>query len=317
MSQEQATKLDADESIFFGRQLESVKAKSYDVMYPELKARTLIPVSYSAGPGAETIKYEQYDQVGMAKIIASYADDLPRADIKGKEFIASIKSIGASYGYSVQEIRAARYANKPLEQRRANAAKRAIMQKENQIAFMGDAASGLQGLLTHANITIYTLPQDGVQNGTTASTAAAAKFINKTPDQVLRDLNAFANGIVATTFGVEAPDTLLLPIGTKNYLTSTARSQFSDASILKYFLDNQSFIKNVEWLNELSSLTGAGVDSMLAYKRDPDKLTLEIPQDFEQFPAEPRGLEFMIACHERIGGVLVYYPLSVTRADGI
>lgn len=301
-------KLDADESIFFGRQLEFVKAKSYDVVYPELKARMLIPVSSEAGPGAETIKYEQYDQVGVAKIIASYADDLPRADIKGKEFIASVKSLGDSYGYTIQEIRAARFANKPLEQRRANAARRAMLQAENTIAFKGDVDSGLQGLLTHSNITIYTLPADG--------TGGSTRLSSKTPDQVLRDLNGFVNGIVETTFGVEVPNTLLLPLSLKNSLTSTPRSINSDSSILKYFLDNQDFIKQVEWLNELKNLTAPGVDSMLAYNKNPDKVSLEIPQDFEQFPAEARGLEFVVACHERIAGVIVYYPLSISRADG-
>lgn len=49
--------LDANESIFFERELEHVKARSYDIKYPEFKATMLIPVSTEAGPGAETITY--------------------------------------------------------------------------------------------------------------------------------------------------------------------------------------------------------------------------------------------------------------------
>ncbi len=45
----------------------------------------------------------------MAKIISSYASDLPRADVKGKPTTAIIKSLGDSYGYSIQEMRASGY----------------------------------------------------------------------------------------------------------------------------------------------------------------------------------------------------------------
>lgn len=302
--------LDADESIFFGRQLEHVKAKSYDVKYAELKARALIPVSSEAGPGAETIKYEQFDQVGMAKIIASYADDIPRADVKGKEFISVVRSLGASYGYNVQEIRAAKMAGKPLEQRRANAAKRAIMQIENSIAFFGSAAHGILGFLNHPNISSITLAADGTGSTTT--------FATKTPAQILRDLHRVSNFVVENTRAVEQADTMLLPVTQFNLLKSTPWSTTGDGkSILDLFLEQSPYIKQVEWVNELQGAGAGGTNRMMVYKKSPDHLTLEIPQDFEQFEPQSRNLEFVVPCHSRIGGVLIYYPLSVAFADGI
>ena len=103
----QFVNLDAGETLFFERELENRKAQTYDVIRAPLKAFELIPVSSTAGAGAESIVYEQYDATGVAKMIANYADDLPRADVKGKEFVAKVKSVGNSYGYSLQEIRAA------------------------------------------------------------------------------------------------------------------------------------------------------------------------------------------------------------------
>lgn len=300
--------LDADEGIFFARQLEHVKAKSYDVVYAELKARQVLPVDNSAGPAAETIKYEQYDSVAVAKLISSYADDLPRADVKGKEFISPVKSLGASYGYNVQEVRAARMAGKPLEQRRADAAKRAILQKENTIALFGDSASGLKGFINNPNISSVVLPADG--------TGSSALFSAKTADQILRDLNSVCNFIFSNTKGVEQPDTLLLPVSTFTFLATTPRSTVSDTTILEYFKLNQPFVKEVGWMNELTGAGVGGTNRMIAYKRSADKLTLEIPQDFEQFPVQEKGLEFVIPCHSRLGGVIMYYPLSVCFADG-
>jgi hypothetical protein len=56
---------------------------------------------------------------------------------------------------------------------------------------------------------------------------------------------------------------------------------------------------------------------MVAYKKDPDMFTLEIPQMFEQLPVQERNLEYVIPCHARIGGVIIPYPLSLYIMEGI
>lgn len=309
--------LDSAETIFFDRELEARKSKTYDVVKAPLKAFELIPVSTEAGAGAETIAYEQYDEVGVAKIIANYADDLPRADVKGKEFFARVKSVGNSYGYSLQEVRAARMAGKPLEQRKANAAARAQRETWNRIAFYGDAEAGLQGFLTNPNI-----PDGSVAQGAGAGNPRA--WSGKTPDEILKDMNEIANSIVDVTNGAERPDTLVLPIAQYTHIASTPRSSTSDTTILDFFLQNNPFITAVEWANELDSaqLAANGVsgftgDVMVAYRRDPDVLTLEMPVMFEQLPVQEKGLEYTVPCHSRIGGVIVYYPLACAIRDSI
>lgn len=303
-------RLDSEESIFFARELEAIKAKTYDVKYAELKYLQLLPLSTEAGPSAEEITYRQYDMVGMAKIIGNYADDLPRVDVKGKEFKSKVKSLGDSFGYNIQEIRASRMAGKSLEQRRASVARRAIEQLANRLAFFGDTASGIVGFITHPNISTVTLPADG--------TGASKLWSTKTPDQILRDMNLVANSIVSNTKGVEVPDTMVLPIEQYNLIASTPRSANSDTTILKYFLTNNPYIKTVSWLNELDNAgTGGVLDVMVAYRKDPDALQVEVPSPFEQLEPEKRGLEYVIDCLMRFGGVSVYYPLSVAKAEGL
>lgn len=305
---QQFIKLDNDESAFFIRQLTSIKTKTYDVRYPELKARQFIPVSNEAGPGASVILYRQYDMIGIAKIIAAYGSDLPRADVKGKEFTANIKSLGASYGYTIQEIRAARQAGLPLEQRKANAAKRAILRLEDKLALLGDSDNALVGLLSNANVPEVAIPADGTGSSTLWST--------KTATQMVRDVNLLVNQIVVTTFGVEEPNTVLMPIGQYN-LFSTAQMPNINMTALQFLLANSPFIKEVQpWTLLAGAGTGAS-DVMLCYNKSPDKLTMEVPQDFEQFPVQEHGLEFEVSCHSRFGGVLIYYPLSLAKTHGL
>lgn len=308
----QFVKLDADESIFFGRELEKVKTKTYDILFPEYKALSLIPMGEEVDPGAETIKYEQYEEVGIAQILASYSDDVPRADVKGKEFRSPVKPLASSYGYNLQEIRAAKMAGKPLAQKKANAAKRAIDYKQNLIGFFGDSATGLLGLINHPNIQEYTVPADGAGGG-----GNSKLWANKTAEQILRDMNGVCNQIFEVSMGVHQATTLLLPLTSYTKAATTMMGTNANETILSFFLKTNPFVKEVTWLNELKDAGAAGVDRMIAYMKNPDVLTLEIPQPFEQLPVQEEGFEFITYCHQRTGGVIVYYPMAICFADGM
>jgi hypothetical protein len=317
MDKIQSVALDANETFFFARELEYIKSKSYDIEFPEMKAFKHIPISTEAGEGAQSITYAQFEETGLARIIESYADDLPRADIRGKEYTSPVKSIGVSYGYSVQEIRAAIYVGRSLTQRQANAARRANDQRINRLAWFGDNTYRILGILNNTNIPANFVPNDG--------TGGSTLWVNKTPDQILRDLNQVTNSIVALTKGVEMPNTVLLPVEQYTQIASTPRSSVSDTTILEYFIQNNPFITTVDWVPELA---GAGPTQespdpavpsnvFIAYDKNPDKLTMEIPMPFTQYPPQERGLEFVVPCESRYGGIIVYYPLSLTIGEGI
>lgn len=310
----QFVNLDAAETVFFARELESKAARSYDVIKAPLKAFELFPVDTSDGPGCETISYKQFDQTGIAKIIGNYADDLPRANVKGKEFFAKVKSVGNSYGYSLQEIRAAQFANRPLDQMQANAAARAQREKWNRIAFYGDAEYDLQGFLTNVNI-----PEGTVVAGAALGTA----WSTKTPDEIIKDVNEMINSVIALTNGAEQVNTVAMPIAQYTLINTTPRSATSDTTILQ-FLQNSHPGVEFMWANELDSaqLAANGVtrftgDVMMAYRRDPEVVQLKMPVLFETLPVQEKGLEYEIPCHSRIGGVVVRYPLAAVFRDGI
>lgn len=304
-----STNLDANETFFFSRELEYVKSKSYDIEFPEMKAFRHIPISTEAGEGALAITYAQFEEVGMARVIESYADDLPRADIRGKEYTTPVKSIGASYGYSIQEIRAAILVGRSLTQRQSNAARRANDQKINKLAWFGDPVYNILGILNTPNIPSTSVPNDG--------SGASTLWINKTPDQILRDLNEITNSIMSLTNGVEMPNTVLLPVAQYTLIASTPRSSVSDTTILEYFIQNNPFVTTVDWVPELAGAGTSGADIFIAYDKNPDKLTMEIPMPFTQYPPQERGLEFVVPCESRYGGIIVYYPLSLSIGEGI
>ena len=58
---------------------------------PGMNGLSLVPVSSEAPEWAETVTERIYDMVGMAKVIANYADDLPRADVAMTERAVKVK----------------------------------------------------------------------------------------------------------------------------------------------------------------------------------------------------------------------------------
>lgn len=306
-----------DVSVFFARELDHVKAQSYDVEYPELTALSLFPISSEADAGAETITYYTYDKRGMAKVISNYSTDLPRADVIGKPTTVQIKSLGASYGYSAQEMRASRMAGKGLDARKAESARYAIDNATNKIAWAGDAENGLMGVLsTGQNIPLYSVP-----NGASGQ----SDWAHKTADEILADINGMQAQVADTTNNVERPDTLVLSAD-RYMLISNKRIDDTAVTIKKFILDNAPYIKEIVSAAELGAknvdtnpyaAASNGSAVALLFTKDERKLSLENPMPYYQYPVQAEKLETVVPCEARTAGVIVYYPLSAIIAVGI
>ena len=307
-----------DASVFFARELDYVKVQSYDVEYPELTALTLFPQSSEADPGAETVTYYTYDKTGLAKVIDNYSTDLPRVDVTGQPSYAQVKSIGASYGYSAQEMRASRLAGKSLDARKAESARYQIDSLTNKIAWAGDEESGLMGVLsTGQNIPLYTIAAGG--------TSSKTKWTEKTADEILDDINGMAKQVAKVTKNVERPDTLCVPAEVYMHI-STKRIDDTATTVLAFILEHAPYIKNVVSTAELDSdsvetnpyaAASGGQGVAFLFKNDARKLTLESPMPFFQYPIQARNLEIVTPCEARTAGVIVYYPLSALIAVGV
>jgi hypothetical protein len=287
--------------LFLERQLEYIRPQIFEVAYADIKYPTLLPVTSEAGQGAQTFTYRIMDSTGEFKLIADAADDLPRSDISQVEKSINIRSFGGSFGYTVQELRAAQMANIALEQRRAAAVRRAYEEKVEAVAMFGESTVGLAGFFN--NSTVDVIAADYWFTGTTAS---------GTSQEMLELLNYGVSAIINASNMKEQPDTILLAYEDYNKISTTRNSDSSDVTVLEYFLRTNPYIRNVEPINQLDKDNSVlNTNRMVVYKRDPEKVQLHIPQPLELFPPQQRGLEFIVPAHARVGGVALYYPKSV------
>lgn len=299
---------DASASYFFLRELEHVQRISRDTKQKKLKGTLLIPVSSEAPEWADTITWRRLTKVGLAKVIADYAHDFPRADVYREEFSIRVKDIGSSYGYNKKEIMQARSTGQSLDRERAMGCKRAVDEKQDDITWNGDPTYNIQGFIDYPGISEYNVP-----NGTGGNTT----FASKTPDEILADLNGIVDTVIDTTNGVEAPDTMIMPIEQFRDISTRRLTDGTDETVLSFFLKTNGVIKNVDWVVELKTAGAGATARMMVYPKDPNYLRVEIPQMYREEPPQQKGLEFEIVAMQSTAGVLVYYPLSIAYADGI
>lgn len=306
-------RLDARATAALALELEDVRAQTYDIKYPTLKARTLIPVDTSVDPGAESVAYKQWDEYGMAEIIANYADDLTMVDTLAEKFTSPIESLGKGYQYSIQDLRRAAMSGSNLDQRRARAARRSIERSIDEIASVGNAKSKLKGLINHPNVTILTAANDG-----TSTRWVGGRATPKTSLLIQKDMHTAITQIWTATKQVHEANTIVLPTTEYGHISQTPVGTDNQTTILRSFLANNPSIDMVDFWYKLDTADAAGTGPrMVVYQRDPEIMELVIPQEFEQFPPQARNLAFIVPCHARIGGVLMYYPLAVAYMDGI
>lgn len=285
--------------LFLERQLEYIRPQVFEVAYADIKYPTILPVTSEAGPGAQTFTYRVMDATGEFKLIADAADDLPRADISQVEKSINIRSFGGSFGYTVQELRAAQMANIALEQRRASAVRRAYEEKVEEVAMFGESSVGLQGFFNNATVDVIAADKWFTDSGTTAQ-------------EMLDLLNYGVTAIINGSNMKEQPDTILMAWEDYNTISTRRNSDSSDVTVMEYFLRTNPYIRNIEPINQLDAdKSTLSKNRMVFYKRDPQKVQLHIPQPLELFPPQQRGLEFIVPAHARVGGVALYYPKSV------
>jgi hypothetical protein len=287
-------------SLFFARQLDYVKSTVYTRKFPAMNADLLVPDSTDMPEWAETITVYSYDQVGMAKIIANYADDLPRADARGTLRIVGVKTMGDSYGYNLNEIRASRAIGAGLDVRKATAARRAMDLLIARIKMIGDPDYGLYGLFTFPNISEIILPHPGPWDLLDGQ-------------QIWENMTAMKTGYDRQTRGTHTANFMTLAPVAYNAASTKLFPNPTPVTALQLFQSMNPGIA-VHNIIECEGASPTGRDVSLLYENSVDNFSHENVMPFQQLPPEVRNLEFVTNCIARSGGVNFYYPLAFVSA---
>lgn len=298
---------DAGESMIFALQLQHMRAQVLERPYPELKARVLIPQQSESPVGAEEFAYRIADQVGMFELITNYADDLPVTDVKGEKKVANISTFGGAVHYSIDEIERASMAGLPIQQRKMQSNRDAAERKFEQIAWLGETASGQYGMLNHPNITKSTAATKA-GGGTSWANATAQEIYNDMVKPIIQQIN--------DTNGIESPDTIVLSPADYEKANNTYFADVTGQSAMKRFKEAYPEV-TVEKCIYMKGNGSGSTNVLLAYRKDPNKVAMESPLPYTIEPPQMRNLATIINARMKTAGVIAYFPLSISLIEGL
>lgn len=293
---------DLNLSAFVQTELEDVIPTLYDKKYRDLDAQYHVPVSTNVNPGAMSWAYDSYEKRGKAEFLGANANQFPRADVAKERVILPIRTIVSSYGWSIEEIEASRFAGTELDRRKAEAARRGIAELEHATLLNGSAPRKIPGFLTNPVTPLITLP-----NGAWLTTATA--------DQIIQDMNAVCDQIWIGTNRVHRANTILLPMAHYRKVQTT-RLPNTGLTIMDFFMRSNPYVNEVMPLIELSTAGAGGTARIMAYEKLPENLSGIIPLAFQQLDPQVQGFEVLIPVRERLGGATWFYPMAGAFADG-
>lgn len=313
----EGAKLDANlnapgSAVFFRRELEFVFTKTYEKDLPPLTGLDLFHVDTSVDEGAETYTFQMYESSGVAEFISASAKDLPSIDVSAREETANIRMIGLSYAYSIQDIAAAKLANRPLDAMRASATRRADAEKHNRICWYGSTAKGLRGVIGYKYAPRENFP-------------VAISDLTADPMLIVNAMNNAIYGIMRRTNGARGKAKTLvfvLPTEEFTHIQSRRIGDGTDTTIGEFVANKNSSLAKFEHAPELRYDVNDALNPLTVNQRfgfiydpDPDVISYVMPKAFTMMPAQFKTLCFTINTYSRSGGICMKYPLATVLLE--
>lgn len=295
---------------FLTSQLTHIESKLYEVRYKAITYPQIIPVSNEAGEHVESITYFFMDGKVVARFVGTKSLDVPISEIGTDKIVIPVELGAVGYEYSDEELRQAIALGRPLPQLKANLSRRGFEELAQRVAMTGDTEHDLPGFINNTNVTSAVVVDPG----------GGTEWVNKTPRQILFDINDFMGDIFVDTLQIEKPNKLGLPTSQWNFIAGTPRSDTSDLTILQWLVNNSPYLTSIEDVIPITELTGSGAgdtDRMMAYDFDMDKVVFHIPMPLRYSEPQRKGRGFEVPGEFKLSGIEFRYPGSARYADGI
>lgn len=245
--------------------------------------------------------------------ISAETTAIPGVSVNGQKLVKPLRPLGREVSYTSIELDRSQLTQQPIDVQKLNALNMLYQMNTDQMVYVGSSDVGATGLLNDADVTATTVA-DGI--------SGSPEWADKTPDEILADVNTLIEGSWAAAAYAVCPRGLRLPPVQFSYISSQKVSSAGNVSILKFLKENsialeingaELDIQPVKWL------AGAGANStdrMMVYTND---------LSYVRFPMVPIrretayyvGIRFAAPYLWAFGEVEFVYPETVRYADGI
>jgi len=269
-------------------------------------------VSTFAGTGGIT--------TGGKSWISREATAVPGVNINIDKIPHPLYLWGKEVKWTLPELEAAMKLGRPIDAQKLEALKILHEMESDEQAYVGDVNFGVPGLVNNDSVIVPASVDPGA--------ALSTKFANKTPDEILADLNEAITSVWAASAWAKTPNRVMMPPLQFGYLATTKVSAAGDRSILRYLLENNVVAQQEGELDIYPSkwLIGRGVggtptventvDRFVVYHKDPQ--VVRFPKTaLIRTPVTYLGLWQSTTYFGKMGQVEFVYPETVAYRDGI
>ena len=293
-----------------------INTEVYAIQYPEQDYASLVPVDSTGPEWSRGVTSYISDRVGAARWQSGNAKDVPMADVTRAKVDTYFEMAAIGYEYNLEEINtAALIPGTNLTTMKADAAREAAQTFLYELCMFGDAVKNMPGLTTSAGVTAGLVAQN--------AGATSRLWTQKTPQEILTDINTLITGIYTGSNTVEMANTLLLPINAMLYIATQTLTATNSETILSFVQRTNSYTVVtgqpllIRGVRDLETKGAGGVGRMVAYNRNPRVLSFFLPMPHRFLPVWQNGpLNFAIPGIFRTGGLEIRRPAAIRYADG-
>ena len=238
---------------------------------------------------------------------------LPGVSINGERVTLPLRLLGQEISYSSVELERSQLIGQPIDAQKFNALNTMYQMSTDEMVYTGDDATGSKGLLNSTEVTSGSVP-----NGAGGSPL----WINKTPDEILKDVNDLIQAAWQASGFAVCPDKLLLPPAQFAYIAGQKISTAGNVSILTFLEDNSISLRvngrklDIQPVKWLTGRGAAGANRMVAYTNNEDRVRFPMVPIRRETPYY-LGIKFNAPYIWAFGEVEFVYPETVRYADGI
>ena len=295
----------------------NIEAQVYATRYPSFEYASVMPVVTEGNAWAIGTQFMTMDMAGEAKFLSGAAGDMPFNQVTRGTASHDFAMIGSGWEWNLEEINQASLYGHNLNADKAVSATRSIERLLYDIAMKGSTEKGWSGFVNQGNVTTTDAPGTG--------TGSSTYFKDKTPAQVLADLNGLLSGISRSTNEVEFANTLALPPEVFDLLASTyVGDEASSPTILARFQMNNVFTAatgqpiQIKRVRDLSTAAEDGSGRIVAYRNERDVLRFHLPMPRMVLPVRQKSIMgFETGIIARTGGVEVRLPGAMAYLDKV
>lgn len=281
--------------------------------------------TYGSAGGLGTGTFAQ-GGIGSGKAwVSKEANEISQISVDIGKSVRPLRLWALELKYTIPELESAAKLGRPVDEQKYKGLQLKHQMDIDEQVYIGDTVLGDTGLVNQSAVGA---PNTGVTTQNVVAGASGQTFwAQKTPDEILTDINTALTTVWANSGWAVVPRNILIPPAQFGYIATQKVSLAGNVSILRYVLENNLLARTGQGqlnINPLKWCIGAGVggtigtnngfDRMVVYTKDKDRVR------FPMTLLQRTPLQYMSIWHKctyfgRLGAMETVYPQTLGYFD--